>query len=47
MMNFIKYVDSSNPSDENDTDVIRRRRLEHYANRFSTSTRNQDDNNDS
>jgi len=34
-----------NPVDENDTDLIRRRRLEHYANRISSSTTNEDNNN--
>jgi hypothetical protein len=44
---IIKSLDLSNPTDENDTDLIRRRRLEHYANRLSPTTINQENNNDS
>ncbi|CAF3189543.1 unnamed protein product [Rotaria socialis] len=36
-----------NPINENDADVIRRRRLEHYRQRLSPSTTNQENNNDS
>lgn len=44
-------LDVLNPIDENDADVIRRRRLEHYGNRFSStpttgSKTNEENNND-